>query len=76
MIREHDRVVLTVKLPDSGMESGDVGTVVHVYPDGKAFEIEFVTLDGVTKSVVTVDANQVRAVTSHDMTHARDIQIA
>ncbi len=58
------------------MEAGDVGTVVHVYPDGKAFEIEFVTLDGHTKSVTTVGADQIRPVTSRDMTHARDIQIA
>jgi hypothetical protein len=30
---------------------GDVGTVVHVYADGKAFEVEFTTLDGKTAAV-------------------------
>ena len=48
MITEHDRVVLTAPVPKERLEVGDVGTVVHVYPDGKAFEVEFTTLDGRT----------------------------
>ena len=46
MIKEHDRVVLTESVPAEGLEPGDVGTVVHVYADGKAYEVEFVALDG------------------------------
>ena len=53
MIREHVRVVLTAPVPKEGLEVGDVGTVVHVYSDGKAFEIEFSTLDGKTAAVAT-----------------------
>ena len=45
MIREHDRVVLTAPVPQERLEIDDVGTVVHVYPDGQAFEVEFTTLD-------------------------------
>ena len=37
MIKEHDRIVLTEPVPSEG-EVGDVGTVVHVYADGKAFK--------------------------------------
>ena len=48
MIRELDRVVLTAAVPSVGLVSGDVGTVVHVYEDGKAFEVELMTLDGQT----------------------------
>jgi len=36
MIREHDRVVLTAPVPSERLEIGDVGTVVHIYADGKA----------------------------------------
>lgn len=46
MIREHDRIVLTEVVAKQGLEAGDVGTVVHVYADGKAYESEFTTLDG------------------------------
>ena len=51
MIHEFDRVVLTARVPAGAWRCGDVGTVVHVYADGKAFEIEFMTLDGQTVAV-------------------------
>ena len=59
MIREHDRVVLTAAaFPEEGLVAGDVGAVVHIYPQHDAYEIEFVTLTGKTAAVVTVPANQ------------------
>jgi hypothetical protein len=76
MLREHERAVLTVPLPEAGLEAGDVGTVVHVYRDGEAYEIEFVALDGHTTAVATVEAGQVRPVTRRDMTHTREIHAA
>jgi hypothetical protein len=30
MIKEHDRILLTERVPAKGLEVGDVGTVVHV----------------------------------------------
>jgi Domain of unknown function (DUF4926) len=74
MLKELDRVVLLVPIIDDGLEPGDVGAIVHVYRDGQAFEVEFVTLDGHTRAVATVEANQVRPVTRYDMTHIREIQ--
>ena len=73
MIREHDRVVLTTPVARERLEIGDVGTVVHVYADGQAFEVEFTTLDGRTAVVATVDASSVRSVTSREITHAREM---
>jgi hypothetical protein len=73
MMREHDRIFLTEPVPAEGLEGGDVGTVVHVYADGKAFEIEFTTLDGKTAAVATVDAVAVRPVTGHEITHSRQL---
>ena len=70
-IREHERVVLTAPIVHEGLEAGDVGTVVHVYDDGKAFEVEFTTLNGLTAAVTTVEASNVRPVTSREITHAR-----
>ena len=73
MIREHDRVVLTAPLPDEGLEPGDIGAVVHIYPQHAAYEIEFVTLTGKTAAVVTVPANQIRPVGSGEIPHAREL---
>lgn len=73
MIREHDRVVLTTPLPAEGLEPGDIGAVVHIYPQGEAYEVEFVTLTGTTAAVVTLAANQVRPVGSSEIPHAREL---
>jgi hypothetical protein len=75
-MREHERVVLTTSLPDDGLAAGDVGTVVHIYKDGEAYEVEFVTLDGHTTAVITLELNQVRPVTRQDMTHTRLMETA
>lgn len=74
MLKEHERVVLTTSLPAEGLEAGDVGTIVHVYRDAQAFEVEFVALDGHTTAVATLEVDQVRPVSSRDMTHSREIQ--
>jgi hypothetical protein len=73
MITEHERVVLTTSVPAEGLESGDLGTVVHVYRDGLAYEVEFTTLDGKTAAVATLDAAQVRPVGNREITHARQL---
>ena len=31
MIKEHDRVVLKEEVPEQGLKTGDVGTVIHVH---------------------------------------------
>ena len=72
-IKELDRVVLTKAKPDERLEPGDVGTVVHVYSEGSAYEVEFTTLGGGTAAVVTVDAADVRPVTDEEITHARTL---
>jgi ATP-dependent exoDNAse (exonuclease V) alpha subunit len=76
MISEHDRVVLTKPVPAEGLENGDVGTVVHVYKDGEAYEVEFLTLDGHTAAVVTLESSQVRPVSARDITHTRELSAA
>jgi hypothetical protein len=73
MIKEHDRVVLTTSLPEHRLEAGDVGTVVHLYEDGRAYEVEFFTLNGRTAAVATVEATQVRPVSGNEITHARPL---
>lgn len=45
-IKEHDRVVLTTDVAGEKLAAGDVGTVVHVFRGGTAFEVEFVSLEG------------------------------
>ena len=73
MLEEHDRIVLTDDISDFGLKAGDVGTIVHMYPNGEAFEVEFLTLDGNTAALASVLPSQARPVTHTDITHAREI---
>ncbi|MBI2849381.1 MAG: DUF4926 domain-containing protein [Chloroflexi bacterium] len=75
MLKEHDRIVLTGDIPEEGLKAGDVGTIVHVHQHGEAFEVEFLALDGHTAAIATVMAPQLRAVTTGDITHARQMKL-
>jgi ribulose-5-phosphate 4-epimerase/fuculose-1-phosphate aldolase len=73
MIKEHDRVALSRDLPEHGLTRGDLGTVVHIYADGKAYEVEFMTLTGETIGVVTLEAVDIRPITDREIAHARQV---
>lgn len=57
-IRELDQVVLTSDVPAEGLVVGDVGTVVLIYRDGQAYEVEFMTFEGKTAAVITLEASR------------------
>ena len=76
MLKEHDRIVLTADVPDSQLKAGDVGTIVHVYRRGAAFEVEFHALDGNSAGLATVPSSRVRPATGADITHARAMETA
>ncbi|MFZ1108907.1 MAG: DUF4926 domain-containing protein [Rhodomicrobium sp.] len=73
MMEDLDRVVLTRDLPDKKLKAGDVGTVVMVYKDGEAFEVEFMTIDGDTFALETLMAADVRPARGLEIAHAREV---
>lgn len=73
MFKELDIVVLTHDIEKSALKSGDVGTVVHSYTDGEAFEIEFVTAEGKTISVLTLTEEDIRPIADQEILHVREI---
>lgn len=74
MIDELDRIILTEDLPEHGLKTGDIGTVVLVHRAGEGYEVEFVALDGETLAVTTVLASQVRPVRRKEIPHARMLE--
>jgi len=76
MIRELDRIVLTTDLPEHGLKTGDIGTVVLVHEKSNGFEVEFVSLDGETVAVVSLFAHQVRPIGRREIAHARPLVAA
>lgn len=71
MIAENSLVVLKEDRPADGLRSGDVGTVVHVYGRGEAYEVEFVERGGATVAVLTLEAGNIRSIDAREMLHAR-----
>lgn len=53
MIDELDVVALLIDRPDLKLAKGSVGTVVAVYGEAEAFEVEFVDPDGATYDLET-----------------------
>jgi Domain of unknown function (DUF4926) len=72
-IREHDTVVLSKALLELGLETGDIGAVVHVHGEGEAYEVEFVAGDGCTLGLVTLKPEEIRRLDARDILHARSI---
>ena len=73
MIEELASVVLTTDMPERGLLTGDIGTVVLVHQQGQGYTVEFVTLGGETVAVVTLSAEQVRPIRANEIAHAREV---
>lgn len=73
IINDLDMVVLRRALPAYGLEEGDVGTVVHRYRDGEAVEVEFISGEGETIAVATLEAGEVRPMQRREILHAREL---
>ena len=58
---ELDLVQLQQAHPECGLDAGAVGTVVLVYRQGEAYEVEFVRPNGSTQAVLTLPAAEVAA---------------
>ena len=54
MINEIDIVTITHGVAEYNLKRGDIGTVVHYYGDGKAYEVEFINNDGRTIALLTL----------------------
>jgi hypothetical protein len=73
MIKEFDNVVLKNDIAKYGLAAGDIGAVVHCYPDGDAYEVEFVTAEGRTVAVLTLSLKDVRLMNSREILHVREV---
>ena len=72
MLKVHSQVVLKKALPNLALEPGDVGVVLHVHAQGAAYEVEFLTLDGHTIGLETVEAVDLRPAKGNAVVHERD----
>ena len=73
MIRELDAVALTRDIVEHELKRGDVGAVVHSYKDGVAFEVEFVSAEGSTVALLTLQPQDIRPVGGSEILHVREL---
>ncbi len=71
MLIEHSLVVLNQEMVDHGLHCGDVGTVVGIYGNGKAYEVEFVDGDGSTIALLTLEPTAIRPIRAGELLHTR-----
>lgn len=76
MFDELDVVVLTHDLKEYGLKKGDLGTIVHLYSDKKAMEIEFVAASGKTIAVLTLTPKDIRPMAKNEILHVRGFATA
>ncbi|RYC67023.1 DUF4926 domain-containing protein [Spirosoma sordidisoli] len=69
---EFDLIVLQEDIPGKRLKAGDIGTIVTVYGESKAFEVEFVTLTGESVAVETLLPHQIRPVRASEIMSVRD----
>lgn len=70
-----ETVVLTKDLKKYGLKRGDLGAIVEIYGSHN-YEVEFVTADGHTQALVSLDERDLRPVKSKDMVSVRSLQEA
>ncbi|MQM24623.1 DUF4926 domain-containing protein [Glycomyces albidus] len=57
----YDVVELAIDLPEKGLREGMIGTIVDVYDDPQAFEVEFDDEDGVEIALLALKPEQLRS---------------
>jgi hypothetical protein len=74
MFQELDVVALTHNIEEYGLKKDDVGTIVHCYSDGQAFEVEFVTSEGETIALLTLKPADIRPLRGREVLHVRELE--
>ena len=80
MIEEYALVALTrdiefhdAQLGSRQLQLGDVGTVVHCYEKGEAYEVEFVAGNGRTLALLTLTPSDIKTISGNRILHIREL---
>ncbi len=73
-IKLYSEIVLMNDKPNVGLLKGDVGVVIEIYNNHAGFEVEFMTKEGRTVAVQTLDSSEIRAISTRDMLHIRELE--
>ena len=71
IFKELEVIELTHDILKHNLKKGARGTVVEIYKNGEAYEIEFVNAEGKTVALLTLDSSEFRNIKKNDMLHVR-----
>lgn len=60
LLREHETVEIRENMDHLNLQAGTSGVIVHAYPKGVAYEVEFIAKDGRTLGVETIEAEELK----------------
>ncbi|OGE64915.1 hypothetical protein A3I48_03745 [Candidatus Daviesbacteria bacterium RIFCSPLOWO2_02_FULL_36_7] len=66
MFEELEIVELAQDIKEHNLKEGERGTIVEIYKDGEAYEVEFVASDGRTTALLTLMPNDIRSAMNKD----------
>jgi len=53
-------VLLTDRFREEGVKTGDIGTIIEVYNNGEAYEVDFSDEKGITIAQIVVQENELK----------------
>lgn len=60
-LKNYSRVMLlTDRFTEEGIKTGDIGTIIEVYNDGEAYEVDFSDEKGITIAQVVLREDEMR----------------
>ena len=71
MLDELSVVTLTRDISEEGLRRGAIGTIVHVYPNGAAYEVEFDRIEGKSVPLATLAPGDIRLATDREIALAQ-----
>lgn len=73
-IKLYSEIVLLNDKPSVGLLKGDVGIVIEIYGNHNGYEVEFMTKEGKTVAVETLEPSEIRPISTRDMLHIRELE--
>lgn len=77
MFEELEIVELTHDIKGHNLKEGERGTIVEIYKNGEAYEVEFIAPDGKTTALLTLMPNDIRPTIDKDeyLSHGSNVPI-
>ncbi len=75
MFEELEVVELAHDIKEHNLKEGVRGTIVEIYKNGEAYEVEFITSNGRTSILLTLMPNDIHPAMNQDLYHGLNVSV-